>query len=124
MSAPGGHIEEGETASEAAIREVKEEVDLTVKDLVFKGTLNFNLAMAFQCVAMSFSPTLMGEPKESVEARPFWADLDNLPYDRMWADYEHWLPVAMDGKTFKGRFIFDGEAMLSHSLEVKEDESE
>jgi 8-oxo-dGTP diphosphatase len=125
VSAPGGHIEEGETASEAAIREVKEEVDLTVKDLVFKGTLEFQFSDGLSMRGyVFFTNSYAGEPKESIEARPFWADVDNLPYNRMWADDEHWLPVAMDGKTFKGRFIFDGEAMLSHSLEVKEDESE
>lgn len=36
---PGGKIEDGELATDAAIREVKEETDVTVKNLKYSGNL-------------------------------------------------------------------------------------
>ena len=116
-TAPGGHIEEGETASEAAIREMKEETHISVDEVLYKGQLEFQftdgLAMrGYVFFAYSYS----GTPTETVEARPFWAPVDNLPYDEMWKDDRNWLPIALSGKEFKARFIFDGDDMLSSDI--------
>lgn len=118
VSAPGGHIEEGETATEAAIREVKEEVGLDVSSLTNMGTLEFQFADGLSMRGYVFFTTeFSGELIETVEARPYWVAVKDLPYDKMWADDIHWLPMALDGKKFLGRFIFDGDDMLSYSLE-------
>ncbi len=115
VSAPGGHIEEGETPMEAAIREVKEEVNLEVDDLEYRGLLQFQfddgMAMKGQ---VFFTSTYSGELKESDEAKPFWCPLEDLPYDRMWEDDILWLPMALEGKVFEGRFIFKDNKMVSH----------
>jgi 8-oxo-dGTP diphosphatase len=39
-----------------------------------------------------------------------------LPFDEMWEDDELWLPQALEGKAFRGFFVFDGEKMLSQEL--------
>jgi 8-oxo-dGTP diphosphatase len=39
--------------------------------------------------------TWQGEPAESIEIIPEWFLLDSLPLERMWADAEHWLPLAL-----------------------------
>ena len=41
INAPGGRIEQGETAAQAAVRECTEEVGLTPKAVVPAGTLHF-----------------------------------------------------------------------------------
>ena len=41
-----------------------------------------------------------------------------IPYDQMWADDRLWLPLMLDGTAFSGRFIFDGDAMLDHQVEL------
>ena len=36
----------------------------------------------------------------------------------MWADDRLWLPEILDGHTVDGRFVFDGDTMLDHTLDV------
>ena len=52
------------------------------------------------------------------EAEPIWASIDAIPYDQMWEDDSHWVPVMLSGRTFDGRFIFDGDQMLDYELRL------
>ncbi len=61
---------------------------------------------------------MRGVPQETEEATPHWTPVDRIPYDRMWADDRTWLPLLLDGKRFKGRFLFDGDSMLGQALTV------
>ncbi len=117
VNAPGGHIEDGETASEAAMREITEETGISVPSVTYKGRLNFQfrdgLAMrGYVFFADEYSGTLV----ETDEAEPFWCDITSLPYDKMWADDALWIPLALQGKEFDGQFIFDGEEMISSNI--------
>lgn len=96
----GGHIEPGESAAEAVCREVYEETGITVLeshlrpagrvDFVFPARPVWNMS------AILFTArTWQGEPAESIEIIPEWFLLDALPLERMWADAEHWLPLAL-----------------------------
>ena len=57
------------------------------------------------------------EPEETEEAAPIWAPVDAIPYQEMWEDDELWLPLALRGKWFSGRFIFDGDTMLDYEID-------
>ena len=35
--------------------------------------------------------------------------LPDIPFDKMWADDEHWFPMLLRGECFKGRADFTGE---------------
>jgi hypothetical protein len=37
-----------------------------------------------------------GEIVESDEIKPFWFEIDKIPYDKMWADDIYWLPRILD----------------------------
>lgn len=117
VNAPGGHVEEDETTAEAAMREITEETGVTVSSVEHRGVLEFQftdgLAMRGH---VFFAREYTGEPRETDEAVPFWCPVSELPYDRMWEDDRLWLPLALEGKRFAGRFIFDGERMLSSHL--------
>ncbi len=123
VNAPGGHIEDDETGDEAAVREFGEETGLSVSGLTLVGDLFFQFKDGMrQRGYVYFASSYEGEMRETDEARPFWVGLDEIPYDRMWEDDIHWLPLAIEGKRVAGYFIFDGERMVDKRVVVQEEE--
>jgi len=118
INGPGGRIESGETALEAAIRETREELGVTPVGVELRGELHFQFAdgYALHCGVFVASDCL-GEPVETDEAVPVWTPLDRIPYHEMWADDIHWLPGMIAGGRFRGFFHFDGEAMLTNRVD-------
>ncbi|WP_416405562.1 8-oxo-dGTP diphosphatase [Arthrobacter sp. LFS091] len=99
----GGHLEEGETAEQAACREVMEEISVVVapEDLVPAGTVDFVFPARPEwnmATTVFLTRAWDGEPIESVEIAPAWFPVDRLPVERMWADAEHWLPAMISGQ--------------------------
>ena len=121
INAPGGRIEPGETPLEAAIREVREEVRVTPTAIGQSGELRFQFVDGYSLHVHVFrADACTGEPQETDEALPMWRPVDALPYDEMWADDRLWVPHMLARRPFSGRFIFDGDAMVDHVLEVDE----
>ncbi len=118
INGPGGRLEAGETARDAAVREVQEELGVTPRDPQFRGELHFQFADGYSLhCAVFIAEGCDGEPMETDEAIPLWLRVDEIPYDRMWADDRHWLPGLLAGRSFRGFFEFDGDLMLSHRLD-------
>jgi 8-oxo-dGTP diphosphatase len=117
INAPGGRIEPGETPEQAAIRETQEEVGVTPSTPRRRGHLRFQFVdgYALECHVL-VADACEGDVYETDEAIPMWTALDALPYGEMWADDRMWLPLMLEGRTFRGRFVFDGETMLDHEL--------
>ncbi len=119
MNAPGGKIEPGETPLEAAIRETQEEVGLTPLDLDERGELFFQFTDGYSLHCRVFiAAGCEGTPIETDEAIPYWTRVAEIPYDRMWADDRIWLPEMLEGRRFRGYFVFDDETMLSQKLDL------
>lgn len=76
---PGGKVEEGETSSQAAIRELEEETGITACCLTHIGTLERSWRKKPFRVFL-FTAELGGqEPREVEEgSRPFWVERDAL----------------------------------------------
>ena len=55
---------------------------------------------------------------ETAEAKPFWHPVGEMPYGRMWADDEHWMPRLLAGEKFRGWFEFDGDRMEWFRMEA------
>ena len=51
---------------------------------------------------------------------PKWFDINQIPFDSMWADDRYWFPMFLDHKKFKGHFLFknDEETIIKHNLEI------
>jgi len=119
INAPGGRLDPGETWQVGAVREVEEELCITPLDPVYVGENRFQFVDGYSIHAAVFRATAFaGVPTETDEATPLWFDLEHLPYDEMWEDDPLWLPHVIAGRRFSGRFVFDGDVMLDHTIEL------
>lgn len=119
----GGKVQEGEDVKVAAAREVKEEagVDILPEDLKEAGILEFRFQNNpdWDNSCHIFTATKWtGEPSESEEMRPQWYKINALPFESMWIDDPHWVPLVLEGKKIKGKFLFDdnGREVLNFAV--------
>jgi 8-oxo-dGTP diphosphatase len=113
INGPGGKIEPGETPLQAVIRETQEELCITPHAPLKLGELWFAMSDHPHILCHVFrSENFSGTPTETAEAVPLWSALDAIPYQRMWEDDRHWLPLLLEKTPFLGRFVFAGERMV------------
>ena len=104
----GGKINDGETIEEAAKREIQEEAGIKVDSLDKIGIINFEFKGNPEILEVHIfkSNSFWGEPIESEEMKPQWFHIDEIPFEEMWPDDIHWIPLFLEGKKFKGKFLF------------------
>lgn len=114
---PGGKVEPGETSIQAAIRETAEEVGVKVnsckevaqvifRELYYKGVPETDIMHVY------ISEDFEGEAVETPELTPEWYPLDNIPYDKMWQDAQHWMPEIFSGHIVDSYFRYDEQNQL------------
>lgn len=119
INGPGGRLEDGESYGEAAVRETEEEVGITPHHLVRVADLSFVFTDGYSLyVEVFLGEDFTGTLIETEEAAPFWCPVDRIPYAEMWEDDRLWLPRVLGGAYVSGRFVFDGDKMLSQAVSV------
>ncbi len=117
INGPGGKLEAGETPRQCALREVREELCISVLDTASCGELRFQFTDGYSIHVHVFTSTRFdGEPTETDEAIPLWFKRSEIPYGEMWADDRIWLPRVLDGAKVNGKFIFSNDIMLGHEV--------
>ena len=122
INGPGGRREPGESFDDCAVREVREELGVTPRDVVKVGEHRFQFVDGYSTFVYVYRASgLDGEPVETDEAAPLWVEVDRIPFDEMWEDDRYWLPLVVAGRRFAGQWIFDGNRMLDYRLDVVDD---
>ncbi len=117
----GGKVEPGESIEQGAKREIKEEINIEVKDLTKLGIIEFEFKGNPEILQVHIfkSNQFSGKPSESEEMKPQWFQVDEIPFNQMWSDDIYWLPLFLKGKKFKGKFLFDDNDNILEK-EIKE----
>ena len=123
-NAPGGHVEEGDSPEEAAVREVREETGLGVRDLLNHGALTYYFGEAPEptnTVHVFSTNRFSGEARDGDEGRLEWFAEGALPYDRMFPDDRACVPYLLSGQRFHGTFRISADLtrLISQELAVK-----
>jgi len=119
-NAPGGKLKFAESPEKAAIREVWEETGLKVSDLKNVGLLNFmEEGGKWFSVHVFIAGSFSGEPVNKGEGELKWFPAESIPYKEMWEDDSFWFPLLLEGKKFRGDFLFSKgfKEMLKHKVE-------
>jgi 8-oxo-dGTP diphosphatase/2-hydroxy-dATP diphosphatase len=117
----GGKVEAGETIENAAKREIQEEAGVTISDIVKTGEIEFEFKGEAQKLEVNIfkAVSYQGEPLETEEMKPQWFKVSEIPFDQMWPDDIYWMPLFLEGKKFKGKFVFEGQSkIVEHKLEI------
>jgi len=121
----GGKVQENETIEESLKREMEEECSLKLNNVEELGVLSFEFKKnpgEILEVHIFRATDFSGEPIESEEMKPEWFDEDKVPFEKMWSDDPYWFPLFLEGKKFKGHFLFDdNDQILENNLEVIEE---
>ncbi|MCR5457885.1 MAG: 8-oxo-dGTP diphosphatase [Clostridiales bacterium] len=102
LTFPGGHVEPGEPFYESAVREVKEETGLEVKNLVSRGVVhwankeNGERYLEYLYSTLDFSGTLI---KETEEGTTFWMTFEELKKStNLSPNFDMYLPIFENDK--------------------------
>ena len=100
ISFPGGHVEPGESFVDSAIREIKEETGLDIRNLQSCGVIhwahnrNFNRYIVFLYKTSDFSGELL---PVTDEGRVFWIEPDKLKDMNLSSNFANYLPMFLNG---------------------------
>lgn len=99
ISFPGGHLENNESFYDSAIREVKEETGLDIKNLTPCGLVHWfnNETEDRYFVHLYKTSDYSGELLESTdEGRVFWTDIESLYSMHLAPNFKEYLQVFLD----------------------------
>lgn len=101
ISFPGGHVEEGESFIDSAIREIKEETGFDIQNLKSCGVIHwsnnktFDRYIVFLYKTTDYSGTLL---TETDEGKVFWLTHEEIKKHPQSNDFDKYLPMFLDDK--------------------------
>jgi 8-oxo-dGTP diphosphatase len=118
----GGKLDPQETPEECAIREVKEETGLTIRNPLLKGLLTFPKFLNDEdwYVFVYLMEDFDGELIDSDEGNLKWIDTDKMLDLNLWEGDRVFLPLLDRSDFFSGKFLYVDGKLVEHSLIIHE----
>ena len=101
ISFPGGHVENGESIYDSAVREIKEETGLNIKNLKYCGIIYWfnNVTEDRYFVHLYKTTDFSGELfTETEEGKVFWISLEELYNMKLSSNFREYLPVFLEDR--------------------------
>lgn len=114
----GGKFELGESPEDCAIREIKEEAGLTVKNLIMKGFITFPLFdevddwHVFLFVIDKFEGELIDSPEGKLE----WIENDKLSEINLWEGDKIFIQWLFEDKFFSAKFNYENGKFVDYEV--------
>ncbi len=114
----GGKFEQGESAEECAIRELKEESGLIAKSLKMKGFITFpnfdgvNDWHVFIFTIDKFEGELIDSPEGKLE----WIPNEKLTELNLWEGDKIFIPWLFQDKFFSAKFIYENKKFIDYEV--------
>jgi 8-oxo-dGTP pyrophosphatase MutT (NUDIX family) len=114
----GGKLLPEESPEAAAIRELEEEAGIRATALEKMGHFTFIGKDFDEEIEVNLFEVIEyeGEPTESEEMKPKWFEIAEIPYEEMWEDDSHWLPLFLEGKKTKAVFHYENGRIIDFDL--------
>ncbi len=118
----GGKVKKEETIEEGIKRELFEEskLDVPIDNFEKVGIIEFSFKEIPDILENHFFKVknFSGEPYETEEMKPRWFHIDEIPFNQMWTDDVCWMSLFLEGKKFRGKFVFDRPSSENYSSKI------
>ena len=101
-----------ESIEDALIRELKEELNITLTSYTHRGSVTFlfpNKPKWSMQTQIYVTSEWEGEPTETESMKPEWFEMRNLPSSQMWEDNQYWVPLVLRGKNIEAIFVYNDD---------------